>query len=126
VPAAGLLLAAGCAVLLVAKAQDGVHAIDALSSSASVQQAGAQNAYYNCLSDQAHKLVPTNESVALSTDAETAQGSALFGAIVSWARIVPDAQDASIVLGLVAGHGPGSCGGSVVVATAGRAASAAH
>ncbi len=123
--ASGLLLATGCAVLLVVKAQDSVREVDSLSSNANIEQAAAQNAFYNCLSDAAHKLVSSGETVALSTDSVTAQGSALFSAIDTWAHIAPDAQHAIVVLGLVPGNGPGSCGGWIVVATAGRAASAA-
>jgi len=115
--AAGLLVFASCAVLLVAKAEDGVRATNALSSTASVKLAAAQDAFYSCLSDQAQKLVPTGASVALSTDVASAQSSTLFSAIVSWAHIVPDTPDATVVLELVQGQGPGSCAGSVVVAT---------
>ena len=115
--AAGLLLAAGCAVLLVVKADNGVRATNALSSIQSVTQAAAADSYYNCLSDQAKKLVPTGAKVALSSESGSAQSSALFDAVVSWAHIVGDPQDATVVLELISGHGPGSCAGSVVVAT---------
>ena len=115
--AAGLLVAVACGVLLVVKAQDGVRSTNALSSRWSVNQAAAQDSYYNCLSDQAEKLVPTGASVALSTESGSAQSSTLFDAIVGWAHIVADTKDATVVLGLVPGKGPGSCAGSVVVAT---------
>jgi hypothetical protein len=119
VQAAGVLLAAGCAVLLVAKAEDGVRGTDELSSTASVNGAAAQNAYYDCLSSQAQRLVPSGGTVAISTTSQSADNSTLFSAIVGWADIASDAQHATVVLGLVSRSGPGSCAGSVVVATSG-------
>jgi hypothetical protein len=121
VQAAGFLLAAGCAVFLVAKAQDGVRTTDALSSPAGVAQAGVENAYYSCLSAQAQKLVLEGESVALTAGSESGAGSALFSAVVGWAHITSDPRDAVVVLGIVPGHGPGSCDGSLVVASPGGA-----
>ncbi len=121
VQAAGILLAAGCAVLLVVRADDGVRETDELSSNASVLEAASQNAYYDCLSSQAQKLVPPGGTVAISTGSQSADNSALFSAIVGWADIASEAQQASVVLGLVARGGQGSCAGSVVVATSGVA-----
>ncbi len=115
----GVLLAAGCAVLLVVRADDGVRKIDELSSTASVTEAASQNAYYDCLSSQAQKLVPTGGTVAISTGSQFADGSALLSAIVGWADIASDAHHATVVLGLVARSGPGSCAGSMVVTTSG-------
>ncbi len=119
VRAAGALLAVGCAVLLVVRAGNGVHDTDSLSSTASIEQSAAQNAYYNCLSSEAQKLVPPGATVAISTGSQSADSASLFSAIVGWAHIASDPQHATVVLGLVAGRGPGSCDGSVVVATSG-------
>jgi hypothetical protein len=119
VQAAGLVLAAGCAVLLVVKANDGVRSTDALSSPAGVEQARAQDSYYSCLSTHAMKLVPPGGTVAITTGPENVDDSPLFSAIVGWADIAPDVQHATVVLALTSGSGPGSCDGSVVVAIGG-------
>jgi hypothetical protein len=119
VQAAGLVLAAGCAVFLVVEATNGVHTTDALSSPADVEQAAAQDSYYNCLSEHAMKLVPPGATVSVSSASGGIDDSALLSAIVGWADISPDSQSASVVLGLVPGYGAGSCNGVLVVAVAG-------
>ncbi len=78
VRAAGALLAVGCAVLLVVRAGNGVHDTDSLSSTASIEQSAAQNAYYNCLSSEAQKLVPPGATVAISTGSQSADSVVTF------------------------------------------------
>jgi hypothetical protein len=119
VQAAGLVLAAGCAVLLVVEATDGVRTTDALSSPAAVEQAAAQDSYYNCLSEHAMKLVPTGATVAVSALSGGVDDSARLSAIVGWADIAPASQSASVVLALTSGYGAGSCDGVVVVQVGG-------
>ena len=130
---AGAILAVGCGVVLVMKATDGVRTTDSLSSQASIAHAAAQNAFYDCVSNQARKLVPKGASVAIGTGAETSgsgtsgtgrSGSTsasltLLSAVVRWADVAPDASKATLVLELSPGNGPSSCSGLLVLATPG-------
>ena len=113
------------------KATDGVRMTDSLSSQASVAQAAAQNNFYDCVSNQARKLVPKGASVAIpetgtdtgaSSSGATATASAgltLLSAVVRWADVAPDASKATLVLELSPGKGPSSCSGLGVLATPG-------
>ena len=116
--AAGLLLAAGCAVLLVVKADNGVRATDALSSIQSVD-AGCRGGLLLQLPERPGQEARSDGRKAwrfrVSRGAHRARHSS--SAVVSWAHIVGDPQDATVVLELIPGQGPGSCAGSVVVAT---------
>jgi len=111
--------------VLVTRATDGVRATDSLSSQASISRAAAQNAFYNCLSNQAKKLVPAGASVSIATDTGTSPGASesveLLSAVVRWAHIAPDASKAAFVLEVQPGSGPSACSGLVVLATPGGA-----
>jgi hypothetical protein len=125
----------GCGVVLVLKATDGVRTTDSLSSQASIAQAAAQNAFYDCVSNQARKLVPKGASVAVGTgtgasystatsgstgiSGSTSAGLTLLSAVVRWADVAPDASKATLVLELSPGNGPSSCSGLIVLATPG-------
>jgi hypothetical protein len=123
-------------VVLVMKATDGVRTTDSLSSQASVAQAAAQNTFYDCVSNQARKLVPKGANVAIAADTGTDTGTGtgtsgtgtsaspsagltLLSAVERWADIAPDASKATLVLELSPGEGPSSCSGLVVLATPG-------
>jgi hypothetical protein len=116
-------------VVLVMKATDGVRTTNSLSSQASIAQAGAQNAFYDCVSNQARKLVPKGASVAIGTGTgtsgsagasnSTSAGLTLLSAVVRWADVAPDASKATLVLELSPGNGPSSCSGLIVLATPG-------
>jgi hypothetical protein len=120
---AGAILAVGCGLVLVMKATDGVRTTDSLSSQASIAQAAAQNGFYDCVSDQARKLVPKGASVAIATgpgsSGSTSGGLTLLSAVVRWADVAPDAAKATLVLELSPGNGPSSCSGFIVLATPG-------
>jgi hypothetical protein len=107
----------------VAKAQDGVRSTDSLSSTQSVHAASAQDAFYACIADQAKGLIPQGASIWIATDPETGQGIVLLNAVVGFADIAPDPQEATVILALQpeSGHGP-TCDGQVVVATPGGSA----
>lgn len=110
-------------MVLVTRAADGVRATDSLSSDVSVARAAADNAFYDCISKQAKKLVPAGASVSIAppagTPAETPAGTPLLAAVLGWADIAPDATDAKVVLELAPGNGPNACSGMIVVASAG-------
>lgn len=122
--------------MLVVRAKDGVRTTDSLSSQASISRAAAHNAFYDCLSNQAQKLVPAGASVSVATGTDTSTGASngtstgassanlgleLLSAVVRWAHIAPDASQAKIVLEVQPGSGPEACSGLVVLATLGGA-----
>jgi hypothetical protein len=116
---AGAFLAVGTGVVLVARATDGVRTTDSLTTHASVEQAAAEDSFYDCVSNQARKLVPAGASVSIATDPSNSEGLSLLAAVVRWADVATDPQTATVVLRLEPGTGKSACSGLVVYATRG-------
>jgi hypothetical protein len=114
---AGALLAVGTGVVLVARAADGVHTTESLTTNASVRQAAAQDSFYDCVSNQVRELVPAGASVWIATDPNNSEGLSLLAAVLRWADVAPDPQTATLLLRLAPGSGKSACSGLVVYAT---------
>jgi hypothetical protein len=100
---------------LVAGAVHGVRSTTALASSAQVASATEDDAYYACLTTQAHHLVRPGQVVDIDRDDLTSW--ATLGKVVApWAVVTTDAHRAVAVLSLRTATGGASCLGVVVVA----------
>ncbi|MFZ0666241.1 MAG: hypothetical protein WAM97_10825 [Acidimicrobiales bacterium] len=118
-----LLLCAGCAFLLVSKAETGVRSTDSLSSSDAVDRAARQTAFYDCLDAQVRRLLPAGAAISFAGGPSSAQAVTLLNAAGNYLTVAAKPSQALLVLGLAPGSGVRSCSGVVLTAKRGEAAS---
>lgn len=113
--AAAVAVVAG--VSLVVQAVRSSSTVSGQSAPVVVHDAALDNAFYDCLDRQAHSVVRPGESVTLSTS-NLADVITLIKGVGSWVTVADPPSSAQVVLTLRTGHpGPGTCLGTVVVAT---------
>ncbi len=112
-----VLLGASCAAVLYHGAIQGVRSTAQLSSARSIDLAHLDDSFYSCLSDEARRLVPASAPVEIPRN-PPGPWVVLAKAIDRWARLVPEASQAKVVLELRTGtgQGPKACLGDSVVA----------
>ena len=111
------VVAAVVAVALVGQALRGSAVVDRQFATSTVRNASLDNAFYRCIDIQAHSLVRPGQRVTLSTS-NLADVITLIKGTGSWVMVADPANSADVVLTLRNGQtGPGTCSGTVVVAT---------
>jgi len=73
----------------------------------------ANERFFDCLSDQARRLVSPSEPIHIRADG-LEQIVYLEGSVGAWASLIPGAEPARATLVMAAGGGPGSCSGYVL------------
>ena len=115
---AAIAVAGAAAWVLETHAEAGVRSIGSLSSRSAVQLARTDDAFYACLSAQAHKLAPAGTTVEIPAD-PPGDWITLAKAVAQWAPLVASASRANVVLKLEGSDKKGSCLGDVVRASPG-------
>jgi len=116
----GAALAVGAGVVLAVRADNGIRSTRQLSSPKAVALAELDDAFYQCLSDEAHQLVPDPSTpVEIAYNDDPGAWITLAKAIDRWANLVRDPAQAEVVLSLRDGPGPVACAGRVVVGAPG-------
>ena len=113
-PAAAVLTVVAT-VGLVVGAVHGLRTARALGSTTQVAQAREDDAYYACLTTQAHHLVRPGQLVVIDR-ADPGSWATLGKVVAPWTVVTTDPHRAVAVLSLRSEPGSGSCLGFAVVA----------
>ena len=113
---AGLALATAALAGLLTKAVHGGETVEALHGRTTVRQAEEDDAYYRCLDLQARSLVSPGRPV-LVEGPDLGSYVTLLKAVGSWVTFAERHSPAAVALSLRSRRGPGTCRGTVVVAT---------
>jgi hypothetical protein len=115
------VLCAGCAFLLVTKADTGVRSTDALSSSDAVDRAARQTAFYACVDKQIQRLIPEGAAISFAGGPTSSQAVTILNAAGTYLTVAAKPSESLLILGLTPGSGSRSCSGLVLTATRGGA-----
>lgn len=110
-----LVVAVAALIGLVVGAVNGVRSADADARPSSVAGAQLEDAYYSCLSTQAHSLVRPGQTVAIPIN-PLADFVTLAKVVTPWTPITFRPTGAAAVFSLRTSRSPGACLGTVVVA----------